>query len=73
MNRNDSSYYDLDLDSKAQICSILKHAGKSLTFDRSQRGVSDCGLFSIAFAVGLCIGNNPQIMVIDQKDTGIPS
>ena len=62
VNWYDSSYNELDFDSKVQICSILKYDGKVLKFNKiplqSQQEAADCGLFAIAFA--LCLGNNPQ-------------
>lgn len=70
VNWYDSSYNELDVDSKYQICSILKYDGKALKFNKipvqSQQGAADCGLFAIAFAVALCLGNNPQKMVFNQ-------
>ena len=72
MNWYDIPYNDLDLDSKFQICLVLKHDGKSLTFNKipvqSQQSVADCGLFAIAFAVARCLGNNPQTMVCIQEE-----
>lgn len=34
---------------------------------QQQHGTIDCGLFSIAFAVEICLGRNPQYASFDQK------
>ena len=34
---------------------------------QQQHGTIDCGLFSIAFAVEMCLGHNPQYASFDQK------
>ena len=34
---------------------------------QQQRGTLDCGLFSVAFAVEICLGRNPQHASFEQK------
>ena len=71
INVFDSIYNDIDQESKVQICSILKHKGKFLKFHilpvQRQVGGSDCGVFSIAFAVALCFGLNPAKLIFNQE------
>ena len=46
-----------------QAAAILKSSRSNITFEAQrtipQEGVKDCGLFAIAYATDLCIGNNP--------------
>ena len=57
---------------KAQVACLL-HTSKSeftLSFVNvhKQTGCNDCGLFSIAYAVALCLGENPGTLVFDQSE-----
>lgn len=67
VNICDSSFRELDQESKVQICSILKQNGKYLKPVQHQIGGSDCGLFAIAFAVALCFGLNPAKLIFNQE------
>lgn len=69
VNICDSSFRELDQESKVQICSILKQNGKYLKPVQHQIGGSDCGLFAIAFAVALCFGLNPAKLIFNQECT----
>ena len=46
-----------------QAAAILQSLRSDIVFEAQrmipQEGVSDCGLFAIAYATDLCIGNNP--------------
>ena len=54
-----------------QMASICKYDGKTLPIEmlsvQQQDGTLDCGLFSIAFAVELCVGRDPVRAFFDQK------
>ena len=56
-------YGDLSTRSKKEIAAMLFTTSKQITLNfmdvQSQRGGSDCGLFSIAFATSLCFGSDP--------------
>ena len=51
------------LRTKEQIAAIICTQAKKIILEfpavQSQRGSSDCGLFSLAFATSLCLGQNP--------------
>ena len=55
---------------KEEICSILFSSAEEITLDfpcvRKQKGESDCGLFSIAYATTLCSGWNPEDVSYEQ-------
>ena len=57
----------------AKIYSIPTHSHQSVLeiqkmSVQQQHGTVDCGLFSVAFAVELCLGRNPQHASFDQKN-----
>ena len=57
---------------KEEICSILFSSAEEITLDfpcdRKQKGGSDCGLFSIAYATTLCSGLNPKdVISVDDR------
>ena len=51
-------------DTVKQICSIVHSYKKSITIEimdvLKQRGSTDCGLFALAFATSLCLGELPS-------------
>lgn len=56
----------------AKIYSVPTHSHQSVLeiqkmSVQQQHGTIDCGLFSIAFAVELCLGRNPQHASFEQK------
>ena len=57
VNWFDSLFNDLDVDTKRQICAIMKTEASQLNFLKcpvqNQIGGADCGLFAIAFAVAM--------------------
>lgn len=64
--------YSIDSPSlKRQLAAILRTQAPSfeVNFINVQRqiGSSDCGLFAIANAVSLCLGNDPHMLRYDQK------
>ena len=62
---------DISLRAKQQIAALLFTQAKAITLNfpdvQVQRGSSDCGLFSIAFAMTLCTGFDPVEIKYDQK------
>ena len=70
VNWFDSLFTDLDVDTKKQICAIMKPQGSQLHFLKcpvqNQVGGVDCGLFAIAFAVAICFGMNPSKLIFVQ-------
>ena len=66
----DSTLYSTSTSTKAQIAAIMntKERRIELTIEKTQfqRGGSDCGLFAIAYATDLSIGNNPAAYRYDQ-------
>ncbi len=72
-----SEYYDSipdrDISSRAklQIAALLCTEAKAITLKfpdvQIQHGVSDCGFFSIAFAITLCTGFYPAEIKYDQR------
>lgn len=71
VNWFDSLFNDLDVDTKRQICAIMKSEGSQLHFLKcpvqNQIGSADCGLFAIAFAVAICFGMNPSKVIFVQE------
>ena len=65
----DSLKFSVSLDTKKQICSLLKPQGVQLTLDimnvQQQTNLSDCGLFSIAFATELASHQSPLLCEFD--------
>ena len=55
---------------KAQVACLLHTSKSEFTLNfvdvHKQTGSNDCGLFSIAYAVALCLGKNPSTLVFDQ-------
>ena len=55
---------------KAQVACLLHTSKSEFTLNfvdvHKQTGSNDCGLFSIAYAVALCLGKNPSTVVFDQ-------
>ena len=47
-------------------CSIGSHDLNNLIVQR-QSGLSDCGIFAIAFSTALCMGIDPYTLNIDQN------
>ena len=65
-------YGDLPTRSKQQIAAIMFTESKDITLNfmdvQSQRGASDCGLFSRAFATSICFGFDPVHIQYTQAD-----
>ena len=65
----DSAFTNLCLDTKRQVCSLLKPTCDRLHFNimnvQRQTNSSDCGLFAIANATELALGKDPQLSVWD--------
>ena len=60
-----------DGDIASQACAILRSSGKAITIKtvntQQQQGVSDCGLFALAFACDLCQGRDPCTRIYYQS------
>ena len=71
VNWFDSLLTDSDVDTKRQICVIMKPELSQLYFLKcpvqNQIGGAECGLFAIAFAVAICFGMNPSKVIFVQK------
>ena len=55
---------------KAQVACLLHTSKSEFTLNfvdvHKQTGSNDCGLFSIVYAVALCLGKNPSTLVFGQ-------
>ena len=68
-------FMGLSESTRLQICriynSIVPHHESSLKISKlsvqQQKGYLDCGVFSIAYAVEVCLGRNPQYAFFDQR------
>ncbi len=62
---------DLPLRVKQQIACILYNRAPVITLNvkivQTQRGGSNCGLFSLAFVTSLCVGDDPTTINYVQK------
>ena len=58
-----------------RICASLSNTKNRLEVCtvnvQKQNGISDCGLFALAYVVELCQGNNPAAMTFDQSSMRI--
>ena len=56
-----------------QLATILRCSAKCMYVRyvnvQRQSGISDCGIFAIAFAAALCMGIDPYTLNIDQKES----
>lgn len=68
-----SLFMGLSISAVLQISKIYKVSHKKSTIDvhklsvQQQKGVHDCGLFSVAYAMEICLGRNPQCAHFDQS------
>ena len=68
VNIYDSLYKDIDGVTKHKIEEVFDSAVKfQLPKVQVQEGLTECGLFAIAFAVTLAFGDNPEACIFDQS------
>lgn len=71
VNIYDSVHTSVSTDTKLQIASLLHTASKRITLKiqkvQFQKGASDCGAYSIAFATDLAFGNSPATLEYEQS------
>ena len=67
------SFMTLNLATVLQICKIYSAPPNHTTLKmrklpvQQQNGTLDCGLFAVAYAVEVCMGNSPAAVSFDQK------
>lgn len=68
----DSVHNNISSDTVNQICNIVHSQKKSVTIEimdvLKQRGSNDCGLYALAFATSLCLGELPTDRRYSQGD-----
>lgn len=68
----DSGNLEVTRDLLLQIACMFRSSGSELNINRQpvqqQTGTLDCGLFTIAFAIELCLANDPAEMMFSQDE-----